>query len=348
MDDRLFTAAVEDWLRSSDAPSPDPVGNVRGAVEHASRTRQWGFVPESTHRRHVAVHSATTRSTLNPRSMFSAPRIAFIGLVLAFILGAVSFGLLGLGVLQPMTDPPGPAVLTPSPSPSLSVAATVVADVTSAVADTVPSAPPDECDRDDIAMIIPTVPIVVAARPIEAGASIWSKHLTLREVPPDASNAMALTDIELARGEMAAIDIVENQPITPNMFVSGQGTALAASAAASPDAAPCDAGLVYPTMEVVVASGGIARGTMIVADMLMTRAVLLDATSTVALASLDDAIGRVAAIDILPNQPVSPNMLSTGYTGRDNPAPSVSPTATAEDGGTAPVLTRDLVPGVGQ
>jgi flagella basal body P-ring formation protein FlgA len=36
----------------------------------------------------------------------------------------------------------------------------------------------------------------------------------------DATNEMAFTDIGSAVGKVAAIDILENQPVTPNMLIA--------------------------------------------------------------------------------------------------------------------------------
>jgi hypothetical protein len=46
--------------------------------------------------------------------------------------------------------------------------------------------------------------------------------LTVRAVPMDATNEMAITDIESALGEVVAIDIVMNQVFSPNMLVAEQ------------------------------------------------------------------------------------------------------------------------------
>jgi flagella basal body P-ring formation protein FlgA len=66
--------------------------------------------------------------------------------------------------------------------------------------------------------VIPTRSVVAAARPIEQGTTIEREMLTLRNVPLDASSDMAITDIGTAVGRVPAIDILENQIVTPNML----------------------------------------------------------------------------------------------------------------------------------
>ena len=63
----------------------------------------------------------------------------------------------------------------------------------------------------------PTRDIVVAAREIEAGATIELTDLTLRTVPLDVSNDDALDQPDEAAGKVAAIAILRFQPITPNL-----------------------------------------------------------------------------------------------------------------------------------
>jgi flagella basal body P-ring formation protein FlgA len=62
---------------------------------------------------------------------------------------------------------------------------------------------------------------MVAARTLEQGTTITLDMLVFITVPMDATNEMALTDPEAAIGKIAAIDIREDQPITPNMFADG-------------------------------------------------------------------------------------------------------------------------------
>jgi hypothetical protein len=66
----------------------------------------------------------------------------------------------------------------------------------------------------------PTRDVVVADRMIEQGTSIGPDMLILVTVPMDATNEMAFTDIGSAVGKVAAIDILENQPVTPNMLIA--------------------------------------------------------------------------------------------------------------------------------
>ncbi len=67
----------------------------------------------------------------------------------------------------------------------------------------------------------PTRDIIVAAREIEAGATIGPMDLTLYTVPIDATNDHALTDRDKAVDEVAAITILPFQPITPNLLEAG-------------------------------------------------------------------------------------------------------------------------------
>jgi len=68
--------------------------------------------------------------------------------------------------------------------------------------------------------VFPTTDVVVAAQGIEQGTSIEREMLMVRTVPMDTTNEMALTDIGSALGEVAAIDILANQIISPNMLVA--------------------------------------------------------------------------------------------------------------------------------
>ena len=65
-----------------------------------------------------------------------------------------------------------------------------------------------------------------------------------------------------------------------------------------------------PTREVMVAAGMIERGTTIGPDMLVFITVVMDPTNEMALTDPEVAIGRVAAIEILEDQPITPNMLA--------------------------------------
>ena len=74
--------------------------------------------------------------------------------------------------------------------------------------------------------LLPTRNIVVAADPVAARTTILSNQVTTRAVPLDDSNADAYADVGLVIGKVAAIPILQNQPITPNMLaqVTSGGT----------------------------------------------------------------------------------------------------------------------------
>jgi flagella basal body P-ring formation protein FlgA len=76
------------------------------------------------------------------------------------------------------------------------------------------------CCAADPLIPFPTRDVVLAARPIERGATIGSEMLTRRTVPLDDTNAMALAEPAEALGKVAAIDILQFQMITPNLLVS--------------------------------------------------------------------------------------------------------------------------------
>jgi flagella basal body P-ring formation protein FlgA len=76
------------------------------------------------------------------------------------------------------------------------------------------------CEEQDLEAVFPTRDVVVAAQGIEQGASIENEMLTQRSVPVDETTEMALTDIGSALGKVAAIDILTNQMISPNMLVA--------------------------------------------------------------------------------------------------------------------------------
>ena len=67
---------------------------------------------------------------------------------------------------------------------------------------------------------IPTTEVVLAVQPIEAGTRIEPEMITVRTVPLDDTNSMAYTELSQVLGEVAAIDILELQMITPNLLVS--------------------------------------------------------------------------------------------------------------------------------
>ncbi len=84
----------------------------------------------------------------------------------------------------------------------------------------------------------PTREVVVAAEAIPARATIESLQLALRPVPVDDTTASAFTDRDLVSGQVAAIPILQFQPITPNMLAgaaSGQVAILKADETVSPD-----------------------------------------------------------------------------------------------------------------
>lgn len=69
--------------------------------------------------------------------------------------------------------------------------------------------------------VFPTREIVIAANEITAREAIDALDLTVRAVPVDDTNATAFTSRDDVVGEIAAIDILPFQPITPNMLASG-------------------------------------------------------------------------------------------------------------------------------
>lgn len=73
--------------------------------------------------------------------------------------------------------------------------------------------------QDDPDEVFPTVEVVVAAKAIEQGAVIEDLDLAVRSVPVDLTNEIALTDRAEVLGNVAAIDILPFQMITPNLLV---------------------------------------------------------------------------------------------------------------------------------
>ena len=71
--------------------------------------------------------------------------------------------------------------------------------------------------------VFPTRDVVVAAELINARDTIDPVQLAVRPVPVDDTNADAFTDRDLVVGNVAAIDILQFQPITRNMLASGTG-----------------------------------------------------------------------------------------------------------------------------
>ncbi len=70
---------------------------------------------------------------------------------------------------------------------------------------------------------IPTLDIVVAAAPIGARDTIGAASVTLLTVPRDATNEAAYRNVQEVVGKIAAIAILPNQPITPNMLAAAVG-----------------------------------------------------------------------------------------------------------------------------
>jgi len=81
--------------------------------------------------------------------------------------------------------------------------------------------------------------VLVAARDIPARTVIASKDLTMRSVPDDPSLATALIDPSLVIGRISGIEIVYQQPITPNLLASasagGQFSILGPTETVGPD-----------------------------------------------------------------------------------------------------------------
>ena len=69
--------------------------------------------------------------------------------------------------------------------------------------------------------VFPTREVVVAANLINARSTIGVEDLSVRAVPIDDTNAEAFADRDLVTNQVAAIDILQFQPITPNMLASG-------------------------------------------------------------------------------------------------------------------------------
>ena len=69
--------------------------------------------------------------------------------------------------------------------------------------------------------VFPTRDVVVAANLINAREPIDALDVTVRSVPLDDTNATAFVDRNLVVNEIAAIDILPFQPISPNMLASG-------------------------------------------------------------------------------------------------------------------------------
>jgi Flp pilus assembly protein CpaB len=70
----------------------------------------------------------------------------------------------------------------------------------------------------------PTREVVVAAQPIDARSTIEALEVVLRPVVMDETTANAFESREQVVGQVAAIPILQYQPITPNMLATGAGT----------------------------------------------------------------------------------------------------------------------------
>jgi Flp pilus assembly protein CpaB len=93
--------------------------------------------------------------------------------------------------------------------------------------------------QDEPEIVFPTRDVVVAADLIPARSTIDGLQLAIRPIAIDESNAQAFTDRDQVQGQIAAIDILPFQPITPNMLASGTGVGqvqiLKASETVAPD-----------------------------------------------------------------------------------------------------------------
>ncbi len=81
---------------------------------------------------------------------------------------------------------------------------------------------------DDPETVFPTKIVVVAADPIAARSTIGLNQLSTRSVPFDDTNAAAFSDPADVAQRIAAIPILVNQPITPNMLAQTTGTSAVA------------------------------------------------------------------------------------------------------------------------
>jgi Flp pilus assembly protein CpaB len=76
--------------------------------------------------------------------------------------------------------------------------------------------------QDEPTDVFPTRQVVVAGDFIPARENIGLDMITLRELQLDDSNESAFTDVNDVAGNVAAISIVANQPITPYMLAQAQ------------------------------------------------------------------------------------------------------------------------------
>jgi flagella basal body P-ring formation protein FlgA len=72
---------------------------------------------------------------------------------------------------------------------------------------------------DDPQIPFPIREVVLAVQAIEAGTRIEPEMIAIRAVPLDDTNSMAYTELSQVLGEVAAIDILELQLMTPNLLV---------------------------------------------------------------------------------------------------------------------------------
>lgn len=64
----------------------------------------------------------------------------------------------------------------------------------------------------------PTVPVVVLARDVTAGAALTAADVTVADVPPDAAPAGALSRTSDAEGRVVAVDLPAALPVTPALL----------------------------------------------------------------------------------------------------------------------------------
>ena len=69
--------------------------------------------------------------------------------------------------------------------------------------------------------VVPTRDVVIATQAIPAGETIEPALVSMRSVPMDEISEYALADPSIAHGAIAAIDILPNQLITPNILQDG-------------------------------------------------------------------------------------------------------------------------------
>jgi len=139
--------------------------------------------------------------------------------------------------------------------------------------------------------VFPTRDVVVAADLITARSTIDGLQLAIRPVPIDDTNANAFTAREQVQGQIAAIDILQFQPITPNMLASGTGVGqvqiLKASETVSPDSPIWRAvSLIVPGERAV--GGLIAPGQRV--DVIATLPIAVSLP-------VDPVTGETAAVD---------------------------------------------------